>query len=246
MSNESALARSTVLAPSVVGVEPRRWCSGSVSRFRWVCWSTVSNCPARPIYQPCWGVHGHAARGVGQSAPAGFDRDQKGSQRGSFVRSAAGPTKAALERRLAAFTVSQLRDAGDELTAISGAAARLASSRASNDSIRRLSVLAQRLLTANGAAQRARTDSRFHIEVAVAATSERLTRHEAALQAELGSLLWWPDSTDLQVEQAVAEHVAIAQAIHREDAALARDLAQQHVNGNTQRLIERRIRLGER
>ena len=79
MSNESALARSTVLAPpSVVGVEPRRWCSGSVSRFRWVCWSTVSNCPARPIYQPCWGVHGHAARGVGQSAPAGFDRDQKG------------------------------------------------------------------------------------------------------------------------------------------------------------------------
>ena len=161
MSNESALARSTVLAPSVVGVEPRRWCSGSVSRFRWVCWSTVSNCPARPIYQPCWGVHGHAARGVVASLRQQGLIETRRVATGSFVRSAAGPTKAALERRLAAFTVSQLRDAGDELTAISGAVARLASSRASNDSIRRLSVLAQRLLTANGAAQRARTDSRF-------------------------------------------------------------------------------------
>ena len=61
----------------------------------------------------------------------GLIETRRGRNGGSFVRSAAGPTKAALERRLAAFTVSQLRDAGDELTAISGAAARLASSRAS-------------------------------------------------------------------------------------------------------------------
>ncbi|HPE12788.1 MAG: FadR family transcriptional regulator [Actinobacteria bacterium] len=247
MSNESALARSTVLAPLGRGgraEEVVQRISESISLGLLVDGEQL---PSETDLSAMLGVSTVTLReALASLRQQGLIETRRGRNGGSFVRSAAGPTKAALERRLAAFTVSQLRDAGDELTAISGAAARLASSRASNDSIRRLSVLAQRLLTANGAAQRARTDSRFHIEVAVAATSERLTRHEAALQAELGSLLWWPDSTDLQVEQAVAEHVAIAQAIHREDAALARDLAQQHVNGNTQRLIERRIRLGER
>jgi DNA-binding GntR family transcriptional regulator len=109
-----------------------------------------------------------------------------------------------------------------------------------------LSTLAERVAAATGAAQRARADSRFHVEVAVAANSERLSRHEAALQAEVGTLLWWPDSTEEQVARAAAEHLAIAQAIHREDGPLARDLAEQHVNTNTHRLIERRIALEEK
>lgn len=176
----------------------------------------------------------------------GLIETRRGRNGGSFVRSAIGLSKAVLETRLRSFSVSELRDAGDELAAVSGAAARLAATRASTDSIRRLSALAEQVAEVTGASQRARADSRFHVEVAVAANSERLSRLEAGLQAEVGTLLWWPDSTGQQVAAAAAEHVAIAQAIHREDGGLARDLAEQHVNGNTHRLIERRIALEEK
>lgn len=176
----------------------------------------------------------------------GLIETRRGRNGGSFIRSHAdGANKAVLEAKLSSFSVSELRDAGDELAAISGAAAGLAAARASSDSIRRLSVLAERLGTASTPALQARADSRFHIEVAVAAVSERLARHEAALQAELGNLLWWPDTGDELVEAAVAEHTAIAQAIFREDAPQARELAERHVAANTHRIIERRIRLGE-
>lgn len=175
----------------------------------------------------------------------GLIETRRGRKGGSFVRSANALNPAVLDARLAALSVSELRDAGDELAAISGAAARLAAVRASTDSIRRLSVLAERLATATTPALRARADSRFHIEVAAAATSERLARREAALQAEIGSLQWWPDTPDELVAAAVAEHEAIAQAIHREDPQLARDLAETHVDSNVRRIIERRIRLGE-
>lgn len=175
----------------------------------------------------------------------GLIETRRGRNGGSFVRSAIATNRVALESKLASMSVNELRDAGDELAAISGAAARLAAMRASTDSIRRLSVLAERLGTATSPALRARADSRFHIEVAAAATSERLARREAALQAEIGSLQWWPDTPEDLVIEAVAEHEAIAQAIHREDAELARDLAEQHVDKSIRRIIERRIRLEE-
>lgn len=175
----------------------------------------------------------------------GLIETRRGRKGGSFVRFSSATDGRMLESRLVSLSVSELRDAGDELAAISAGAAGLAAVRASSDSIRRLFGLAERLSQATTPALRARADSRFHIEVAVAAASERLSRHEAALQAELGSLLWWPDTSDEWLDTAVAEHTGIAQAIAREDSALARDLAAEHVDQNTHRIIERRISLGE-
>jgi DNA-binding GntR family transcriptional regulator len=148
-----------------------------------------------------------------------------------------------MRARLAAVTVSELRDAGDELAAVSGAAARLASSRASTDNIRRLLVLAERIATCSGVGERTRADSRFHIEVAVAAASERLIQAEVGLQAELGVLLWPPGTPDSLTRQAADEHGAIARAIAAENAELAGQLAQEHVQRNTHKLIEARIDL---
>jgi DNA-binding FadR family transcriptional regulator len=173
----------------------------------------------------------------------GVIETKRGRNGGSFIRAPGDPTKTDIRARLATFSVSDLRDAGDELAAISREAARLASSRASTDNIRRLIMLADRMMTASGVGERTRADSRFHIEVAVSAASERLTRSEVALQAELAALLWSPDSSGGQVKQAADEHRAIAQAIAAEDAPLAGDLAQQHVQGNTYRLIEARMAL---
>jgi len=173
----------------------------------------------------------------------GVVETKRGRNGGSFIRAPGDPTKAVIRARLAAFSVSDLRDAGDELASVSGMAARLASSRASTDNVRRLLTLAERVAGVSGVGERTRADSRFHIEVAVAAASERLTRAEVSLQAELGVLLWLPTSTEQEAREAADQHRAIAMAISREDADLARQLAEQHVERNTHKLIEARIEL---
>ena len=168
---------------------------------------------------------------------------KRGRNGGSFICAPDDPTAAVMRARLSTLSVSDLRDAGDQLAAVSGAAARLASSRASTDNIRRLLVLAERVAGSTGVGNRTRADSRFHIEVAVAAASERLVRSEVELQAELGVLLWPPGTPDARAHQAAEEHRAIAMAIAHEDAELAAYLAQQHVERNTHQLIEARIEL---
>jgi DNA-binding FadR family transcriptional regulator len=173
----------------------------------------------------------------------GVVETKRGRNGGSFIRAPGDPTRAAMRARLAAFSVSDLRDAGDELAAVSGMAARLAASRASTDNVRRLLALSERVADVSGVGQRTRADSRFHIEVTVAAASERLTRAEVSLQAELGVLLWSPASTDADARAAADQHRAIALAISREDADMARQLVEQHVESNTHRLIEARIEL---
>jgi DNA-binding FadR family transcriptional regulator len=175
----------------------------------------------------------------------GVIETRRGRNGGSFVRAPGEPTKSAQRAKFLQFSVSDLRDAGDELAAISGAAARLAAMRASTDNVERLITLADRLTTVSTAGARVRVDSRFHIEVAVAAASERLTRSEVALQGELGVMLWYTSSEQDLVVTAAKQHRAIALAISREDAAKARLLAEQHVETNTHRLIEARLRLHE-
>ena len=173
----------------------------------------------------------------------GVVETKRGRNGGSFIRAPGDPTKSAMRARLAALSVSDIRDAGDELAAVSGAAARLASSRASTDNMRRLVVLAERIATAAGVGDRTRADSRFHIEVAVAAASERLIRAEVGLQGEIGVLLWAPGTSDSAARQAADDHGAIAGAIAAEKAELAGRLAEEHVERNTHRLIEARIEL---
>jgi DNA-binding FadR family transcriptional regulator len=173
----------------------------------------------------------------------GLVETRRGRNGGSFVRAPSDPTRAHLQARLAELSVSDLRDAGDEFAAVSGAAASLAASRASSDNVRRLLSLAGRVEEVGGAGERTRADSRFHIEVAVAAASARLTRTEVALQAEIGVLLWHPASTAEAARRAAEEHAAIAMAISREDASTARDLAEKHVEHGIHRLIEARIEL---
>ena len=173
----------------------------------------------------------------------GLVETRRGRNGGSFIRVPGDPATAVLRARLSSLSVSDLRDAGDELAAVSGAAARLAASRASTDNVRRLLSLAERIRTAAGIGERTRADSRFHIEVAVAAASERLTRGEVSLQGELGLLLWGAASSAEHAAEAAEHHKAIASAISREDALQARDLAEQHVEQNLHRLIEARIEL---
>ena len=190
----------------------------------------------------------------------GLVETRRGRTGGTFVRPPAAPQLGPLRDRLGTMTVGQLRDLTDEQSAVSGAAARLAATRASTASVRRLLALADELAAAATPGERIMADSRFHIEVAIASKSERLTALEVGLQARLAELLWLPAEADeesgrrveplaaipqhpaplgsaaLNYVTAAGEHVSIAAAIEAEDGSRARLLAEQHAEANLRRL----------
>ena len=182
----------------------------------------------------------------------GLVETRRGRTGGTFVRRPSSPPVAVLRERLRGMTTSSLRDLIDEQFAVSGAAAKLAAARASGADVRRLYTLVRQLSVASTLGSRIRADSRFHIEVAQASQSERLTRLEVELQTQLAELLWLPpdpadpaeatEATELIDHAAVsAEHRAIADAIAAEDGDTARMLAEQHVERNLRRLTALRL-----
>jgi GntR family transcriptional regulator, transcriptional repressor for pyruvate dehydrogenase complex len=174
----------------------------------------------------------------------GLVETRRGRVGGTFVRRPAAPELGALRDRLRAMTAGELRDLTDEHGAVFGAAARLAATRASTVGVRRLLGLAGQLSAATTPTARIMADSRFHIEVAIASKSPRLTALEVALQARLAELLWLPVEDDGEAGRAAAdEHAAIADAIEAEDGSRARLLAEEHVEANHRRLTELRLTL---
>ena len=186
----------------------------------------------------------------------GLVETKRGRTGGTFVRRPAAPPLGLLRQRLCGMTTSTLRDLIDEQFAVSGGAAKLAAARASGASVRRLHTLAHQLATAASLGSRIRADSRFHIEVAIAAQSERLTRLEVGLQTQLAELLWLPpeiaappggsDAAELlDPVVTAAEHAAIAEAIAAEDGDTARALAERHVERNLRQLTGLRLAMAQ-
>lgn len=168
---------------------------------------------------------------------------RRGRNGGSFVRRPAGPDPEQLGPRLAAMTMSQLRDLCDEQGAVHGHAARLAAGRASPTNVRRLFALAEQLSAATTVGDRLRADSRFHIEVAMASQSERLTRREVGLQGELAGLVWLPMGEELVVDDVVARHHELAKAISDEDEERAGGIAEREVALRQSRLVRLHLAL---
>lgn len=173
----------------------------------------------------------------------GLVETRRGRGGGSFVRS---PAEGSLDRQRAALRelrTHELREIGDQQFAVSGTAALLAAERAGPDDVAGLRRLTDQLANATTPGDRRRADSRFHIEVAAAAQSTRLTRQEIALQAEIGELLWIPSGEAVPHADAVAEHLDIVRAIEDGDGPSARSTAERHVGRGIERLIEFHLRL---
>ena len=75
----------------------------------------------------------------------GLVETRRGRAGGTFVRRPTAPQLGLLRDRLRAMSLGELRDLTDEQSAVSGAAARLAATRASTVSVRRLLALADQL-----------------------------------------------------------------------------------------------------
>ncbi|WP_132126469.1 FadR/GntR family transcriptional regulator [Actinocrispum wychmicini] len=170
----------------------------------------------------------------------GLVETRRGRGGGSFVRAPRTPSP--WQDRLRAVSLSDLRDVGDHYVAIAGAAARLAAERSSPEDVERLRLATEDLRTAYGA-EAARAERHFHLEIAAAAQSPRLTHQEVQLQGEGGGLLWLPLGAEESHREAYAEHLAITEAIADADGALARSLTEEHILGALDRLAEAHLRL---
>jgi GntR family transcriptional repressor for pyruvate dehydrogenase complex len=154
---------------------------------------------------------------------------RRGRAGGSFVRVPADPATAMLRSRLAELSLGDLRDLCDHYAAVSGAAARLAADRASDDDLDRIGTSVDAMGGADEAGARRRAEGQFHVEVAAAAQSARLTREEIRLQTEVGPLLWLPAGDASVSRLAKADHDTIAERIGARDGNGARTAAEAHV-----------------
>ncbi|MGH3950589.1 MAG: FadR/GntR family transcriptional regulator [Pseudonocardiaceae bacterium] len=176
----------------------------------------------------------------------GLLETRRGRGGGSFVRAPVDASVARLRRLLRDYGVHDLREIGDHHIAIAGTAARLAAERASTDHLARLEDLIDQLAAAGTVGDRRRADGRFHIEIAAAAQSTRLTRQEIDLQGEIGELLWLPLGEAVQREEAVRQHRDILAAIVAGDGELARAHTEQHIEQGIARLIHFHLQLTKR
>ncbi|MCT9930601.1 FCD domain-containing protein [Planotetraspora sp. A-T 1434] len=176
----------------------------------------------------------------------GMVETRRGRGGGSFVRV---PSELDPGVRLLAFAVDELRDLGDHYAAIAGAAARLAAQRSLPSDLAPLWRSLDEMAAASEPGALRRLDGRFHIEVAAASQSARLTQEEIRLQADIGPLLWLSHEAlgghDGMTTEMAAQHQAIAGAIQRGDGDQARAVAERHVLDATEHLIELRLRLQE-
>jgi DNA-binding FadR family transcriptional regulator len=165
----------------------------------------------------------------------GLVSTRRGRGGGSFVHAPADRAEP-----LRGFSVTELRDLGDQRCAIAGAAARLAAERADPDELERLGEQLERLRTAETVSERRRASTELTLAVAAAAQSARLTHEEARLRSELGDLLHFElDAGDY--EALVRDRERLVAAIADGDAALAAAVAEQHVLWETERLIALRM-----
>ncbi|MET7390303.1 GntR family transcriptional regulator [Streptomyces sp. NPDC005534] len=171
----------------------------------------------------------------------GLVTTRRGRGGGSFVSLPEVPGEDRLRARLAGWSTEELRDLGDHWAAVSGAAARLAAQRTEADDLRALRRTLDELSSAEDAAARGRLYGRFHVELAAAAQSARLTREQVALQTEVGALMCLVLGDDEYREEVADRHRSVISAVQDGAHDSARALAERCVQDSTARLIGLRL-----
>jgi len=172
----------------------------------------------------------------------GLVETRRGRGGGSFVRAREDALAELADTRLAELATTDLRELGDAHGAVSAASARLAAGRASVREIARLRDIVDRLAGESTTTGQRRADGRFYVELAASAQSVRLTMQEMELHLELGQLPWPPADQGELLDEIVAAHRAVLDAVEGRDAARARDLAERHADRRTIWSIDMHLR----
>ncbi|MBJ6998983.1 GntR family transcriptional regulator [Streptomyces sp. CRPSP2-6A1] len=168
---------------------------------------------------------------------------RRGRGGGSFVSLPELPAEERLRTRLRGWSTEELRDLGDHWAALSGAAARLAAQRTEPEDLSQLRRTADELIRVEGAAACCRLYGRFHVELAAAAQSARLTREQLALQGEAGALLCLVLADDSCREEVADRQRGLISAVQDGDHATAGTLAERCVREPVARLVAVRLAL---
>ncbi|MCE0761617.1 GntR family transcriptional regulator [Pseudonocardia kujensis] len=152
----------------------------------------------------------------------GLVETRRGRRGGSFVRDIRTSGADLLHERLREVSPSELRDLADHYVAIAGTSALLAADRAGRDDLDLLTASVDELARAADAGSRRRAEARFHVELAAAAQSPRLTRAVIDLQSEVGSLLWLAATTPAAHTDVVARYRQVLDAVVAGDGQRAR------------------------
>jgi GntR family transcriptional repressor for pyruvate dehydrogenase complex len=171
----------------------------------------------------------------------GLVTTKRGRGGGSFVCAPDNPDAVLVRTRLAELSLVDIRDFGDFYRAIAGAAAAYAAERAAGEDIERLREVGVRRAVDPGGSRRA--EAQFHLEVAAATQSARMTQEELRLQAEFGPLLWLSMASADGRERSESDHAGIVDAIAAGDTALARALTEEHVGRAIDSVIRMRLEL---
>ena len=175
---------------------------------------------------------------------AGYLETRRGRGGGTFVRRAVPqPPARAARRQLARLTVEELHDLTDFRRAVAGASAALAAERATPAELAELASLVERMGEPPPFAVFRRCDSRFHVAVASAARSPRLTAAEARIQADLAGLLRLVPHPPEALRVSNDQHRAILEAVAARQPDAARAAMERHVEGTGDFLVG--LRLGK-
>ena len=175
----------------------------------------------------------------------GFIQTRRGRGGGSAVCDAGVVTENERRRRLRERSTEDLRDLGDLSGSIAAGSARLAAARSDDADQSRLQSLADNFRTAPNLQERRTADSRFHIGIAVAAQSNRLTTATVQVQGDIAPLLWASDPAGqlFAWDEAAQDHAAIVAAIVAGNEAAAQAAALAHCARETEAVINAHFEL---
>ncbi|BBX38132.1 regulatory protein GntR [Mycolicibacterium mageritense DSM 44476 = CIP 104973] len=203
--------------------------------------------PPEAALSEMFGVGGATLReALAELRERGVVETHRGRSGGTFVVNQPKTQTDIMREWFLSTTISEIRDIGDEHSAIAAATIRLACERAEAHDFERLQELARALVLAKTPEARAPADSRFHVELAVSAQSPRLANAEIRLQEETVRQLWTPLTTAVAIdpEQATAEHLELVRAVAQDQPEKAQKLAIEHIRRNIFHLIDTKLTLG--
>ncbi len=170
----------------------------------------------------------------------GLITTRAGKHGGSFV--AYGTDRAVLTSgELRAMSATDLHELGDWRQMLASVSAALAAQRASTANIARLRAYAAALDAAETELDARRAHGRFHVELAAAAQSSRMTRAELAMYEEFDWLLGLALADPQRRTDSARELAAIADAVADRRTDDARAAAEQHSASTVEALVSLRL-----
>lgn len=167
---------------------------------------------------------------------------RRGRRGGNFIKLPPNWVELQARAQLNEISLEDLRDLRDYSVAVGCGTCRLAAQRIRKSSIADLKAAARALASARTVTERARADLMFHMEIAAATRSAKLTKVEFEIQSSIALFLWIPFPGMQSSQDAVDGHMQLVDAISASDPDLACRVLEQHLLDGLNPLIDAKMR----